>query len=45
MLHAQAVRRLCFLEKHAMQASLIFDGNTPFEDLIANARVYKFTEP
>ena len=27
LLHAQAVRSICFLEEHGMQARLIFDGN------------------
>jgi hypothetical protein len=27
LLHAQAVRSICFLEEHGMRASLIFDGN------------------
>jgi hypothetical protein len=27
LLHAQAVRSICFLEEHGMRSSLIFDGN------------------
>ncbi len=27
LLHAQAVRSICFLEEHGVRASLIFDGN------------------
>ena len=27
LLHAQAVRSICFLEEHGMSASLVFDGN------------------